>query len=1112
MFGAFCFLWIKFFIHIFIETSSYGSENMQNTNIYYSLNLVNLMNTLHNFRRLLHVPNWRTFVFPKKSKAIKLLGICMLFGSAQMSYADQVTNNVYNYMIAANLAGQQKSISGSVSDKTGVAIIGASIVVKGTTNGTTTDFDGKFSLSNIKEDAILVISYVGMKPQELSVGNKTVFKVVLEDDAIVMDEVVAIGYVTRKKGELTGSVSTVKSEDIMRSSNSNVAKSLEGKVSGLIINDRGGYPGDNDMTMLIRGKATLNDNSPLIVIDGVPGGSLNNLAPSDIESITVLKDAAAAIYGARAANGVLLVTTARGKTGKPIVNINSSFKMSAFTRIPTMMNSAQYTTYMNEIADRNGNSLPYTAEDIAKYAAGNDLVNYPNTNWYDLTMKKYSNQYRNSVTVSGGSENVKYFVSGDMLNEGGMYKSGALNFNQNQLRSNLDIKLNKYLKLGVDISAVKGLRNEPGVNKSKIYKQLQVNLPISVAQYENGLYGVGSENGSNPLVMTTNASGFNKEQSDELKSRFTLDVDLGWLTEGLSLKATSSLTSRNTDTKDFKSTWTVYNYNKGTDTYDPVNGFDFNSGNYLSVADKHRKYNEDYYSGQLNYTRSFEDHTLRAFVAFEQVAGHWAEFEAYKRNLVSAEHPDLFAGETDGQTSTGVTEEWGRVNYFGSVSYDFKKKYLIDFTLRRDGSGNFASGKQFGTFPGASVGWVISKESFMQGASSWLNMFKLRASWALMGNDRIPGFEYLTKYSYGGYPALSGAFLANTNRNFYFFGENPTLTNSFYNSNVPNPIVTWEIADTKNIGFNFSVLNNKLSGDFNYFFQNRTNILTRREASIPDYAALQLPNENIGEVNSYGYELELSYKDKIGNVDFNLGGNLTIAKNNVVYLDEPANVPEWRKQEGRPIGSTVMYKTDGIFNDQAEVDNTVAKLAGTKPGDIKYVDVDGDDKITDNDMIRSDFSNIPEIQYGVFGGVSYKGFEINALVQGQAKAKLEILYDNEGNRPAYLSELRWTPENPNAEYPRAFGLSDTYNTKTSDFWMEDATFVRLKEVEIAYSFPKSIIPFANLKLMLKGTNLFTIDKLGKLKGFDPEMSRYRNFTDGLYQPLKTFTLGLNLQF
>ena len=207
-----------------------------------------------------------------------------------------------------------------------------------------------------------------------------------------------------------------------------------------------------------------------------------------------------------------------------------------------------------------------------------------------------------------------------------------------------------------------------------------------------------------------------------------------------------------------------------------------------------------------------------------------------------------------------------------------------------------------------------------------------------------------------------------------------------------------------------------------------------------------------------------------------------------------------------------MYKTDGLFKDQADVDNTVAKLAGTKPGDIKYVDVDGDDKITDNDMIRSDYSNVPEIQYGVFGGVSYKGFEINALVQGQTNAKLEILYDNEGNRPAYLSELRWTPENTNAEYPRAFGLSDTYNTKTSDFWMEDATFVRLKELELAYSFPKSIIPFANLKLMLKGTNLFTIDKLGKLKGFDPEMARYRNFTDGLYQPLKTFTLGLNLQF
>lgn len=1070
------------------------------------------MDKLQKFKRL-------GFTLIKSKKAIqkwsslkRLIYISIFLSTMQLIQANSVSGYSLNSESSLNVPTPQKSISGSVVDKSNSPIIGASVISKGTTNGTTTDIDGKFSLSGLSDEAILVVSYVGMKQQEILVGNKSVLKIVLEDDAIAIEEVVAIGYVNRKKGELTGSVSTVKTDVIMRSSNSNVAKSLAGKVSGLIINDRGGYPGDNDMTMLIRGKATLNDNSPLIVIDGVPGGSLSYLAPSDIESITVLKDAAAAIYGARAANGVLLVTTARGKTGKPVVTINSSAKMSAFTRVPTMMNSVQFTTYMNEIAARNNGALPYTEEAIAKYAAGDDPINYPNTNWYDLTMKDFSNQYRNSITIAGGSDNVKYFVSGDMMNEGGMYKSGALNFNQNQLRSNLDIKINKYMKLGVDVSAVRGVQNEPGANKSFINKQLQANLPIYVAQYPNGLYGVGSENGSNPLVMTTNASGFMKQQTDELKSRFTLDIDLGWITEGLSIKGTTSLTSRNIDTKDFKSTWTVYNYNAGTDTYDPVNGFNFATGNYLSVLDRHRKYNEDYYSGQLNYVREFGNHTVRAFAAFEQVSGHWAEFEAYKKNLVSAEHPDLFAGEIEGQTSTGVTEQWGRVNYFGSVSYDYDKKYLIDFTLRRDGSGNFAQGKQFGTFPGVSVGWLISKESFMESTNSWLNILKLRASWAKMGNDRIPGFEYYTKYTYGGYPTLSGAFLANTNRNFYFFGETPVLANSFYNSNVPNPNVTWELADTKNLGLNFSVFNNKLSGDVNYYFQNRTNILTRREASIPDYAALQLPNENIGEVNSYGYEFELSYKDKIGNVNYNIGGNLTIAKNKVVYLDEPENVPVWRKQEGRPIGSIVMYKTDGLFIDQADVDNTPAKLAGTKPGDIKYVDVDGNGSITDNDMIRSDFSNIPEIQYGIFGGVSYKGFEINALVQGQAKARLEILYDNEGNRPAYLYELRWTPENTNAQYPRAFGLSDTYNTKTSDFWMEDATFVRLKELEIAYSLPKNIISFANVKLMLKGTNLLTIDKLKKLKGFDPEMARYRNFTDGLYQPLKTFTLGLNLQF
>lgn len=1002
---------------------------------------------------------------------------------------------------------QQITVSGKVVDNKGQALPGVTVLVKGTTRGTTSDAEGTYSIPNVEDEAILVFSYVGMLTKEVTVGGKSILNVSLDENAVTMNEVVVVGYATRKAEEVTGSISTVKAEELQKSSNTNVAKSLAGRVPGLIVVDRGGTPGSNNVTMLIRGKSTLGDNSPLIVVDGVPANSLSFLAPSDIASVTVLKDAAAAIYGAQAANGVILVTTNRGKLGKPRFNFSSSNRLSTFARVPTMMDSYQYATYRNEIDGRYNNPLIFTPEQIEKYQSGSDPLNYPNTNWYDLSMRKWAPEFRNSLSVSGGTDAVKYFISGDALNEGGLYASGDLSFRQYQVRSNLDFKLSKRVKFGVDLYYLSGKRLSPGVDQGFIHKSLQTTLPTQVGVYPNGLYGVAGENGVNPRVMTSRQSGFNDVRNTEFRPRLTMEVDLDWITEGLGLKGNATFTSRNSDGKQFLKPWTVYNLSRTTNEYVPITGFNFNTGNFLSVTDSYDKFNEEYYNAQLTYDRTFGEHTLRGFAAFEQRAGRLRSFEAYKRGLISEEHPQLFAGSDVGQRSTGVSAEWGRLNYFGTLGYDFKKKYFVDFTLRYDGSSNFAQGKKFGTFPGVSTAWVISNEPFMQHTDNWVNMLKLRASWAVMGNDRVPGFQYLTKYTYGGF-ATGGI-----NQNYYIFGENPVQYNSFFNTNVPNPDITWELADTKNLGLNFALLNNKLTGDVNYFFQKRTNILVARSASIPDYTALQLPQENIGKVDNYGLELDLGYNDRI-NEDFTYSfrGNLTIAKNRVVYLDEAVNVPAWRKREGFPMDSYQIYPSDGLFQTQAEIDATAAKQPGTKPGDVRYLDTDGDGKITGSDVIRKYTSNVPQIQFGFSGGATYRNFELNFLLQGQAKAEMQVFYDNEGNRPAFLFDQRWTPETPDARYPRAFLLNDIYNAKLSDIWLRDASFVRLKELELAYNLTSKILKIGNVRVFARGSNLLTFDKLKDLKGFDPEMPGYVNFTSGLYSPLKTLTLGFNLQF
>ncbi|RPD93360.1 TonB-dependent receptor [Aureibaculum marinum] len=1018
-------------------------------------------------------------------------------------------NNYEGEIEEGTFLKQQIQISGVVSDADG-PLPGATVMVKGTTKGTTTDFDGNYSLEVDSEEAVLIFSFVGYKTQEIVVGNQTTLNVTLISDS-QLDEVVVIGYTTRKKGDVTGSVSTVKSESLGKTGTQDLAKSLSGKVSGLIISDRGGLPGSTgDLTLLIRGKSTLGNNSPLILIDGIQAGNFSQLAPQDIESLTVLKDGAAAIYGARAANGVILITTKRGKTGKPKISFSSSYNLSSFSASPSLMNSEQFAIYNNEIAERKNESLPYSQADIDKYAAGND-PNYPNTNWADLTFADYSPETRTSLSVSGGSEYVKYFVSGDMIRQTGMYDSGDLKFKQNQVRSNIDVKISDAIKLGVDLSGRFGKNLQPGVDDAYIYKHIYTNLPTEVGVYDNGLPGWGGENGANPYVMSSDETGFIKRIDNDLRGKVSLDIELDKLTEGLVLKTFGGYRRMNNDQKSWYTPWSVYSYQESTDEYIEQPGFS-QRGNERILRESFWKYDELMLNATLHYNRTFGDHTVGGFVGYEQMTSESRTFWVEKRGFPDADHSELFAGNSDGQQSDGNGQEWGRVNYFGSLSYDFKKKYYVDFTLRHDGSSTFGPNNRFGTFPGVQVAWSIDKESFMDNVE-WLSTLKLRSSWAKMGNDRINGFQYLTRYNYAG--ALGAQ------PNYYVFGGQPY--NGFSSIGVPaaNPNVTWESADMKNLGLNFALFDNRLVGDFNYFYQKREDILITRNASIPDFTGLTLPQENLGKVDNYGWELELGWNDEINeNLSYNLGFNYTKAKNEVKYLDEAVDVPEALKREGHPMDSYITYPTNGLFKNQEEIDAAPAILAGTVPGEPYYIDTNDDGKITAADRVRSYSSNVPEVQYGIYGGVKFKNWDFSFLFQGQAKAKMLVFFEGQGALPDFMFDQRWTPENTDARYPRAFDVGDSYssslngpdNFQGADLWLRDASYLRLKEVELAYTIPKNVIKFSDVKLYFRGYNLLTMFSEVYDLGLDPEAAGYNGFRLSTYPSLKTYSFGINLNF
>ncbi|MDB5019149.1 MAG: hypothetical protein JWQ28_276, partial [Pedobacter sp.] len=818
------------------------------------------------------------------------------------------------------------------------------------------------------------------------------------------------------------------------------------------------------------------------------------LNPDDIESITVLKDASAAIYGAQAANGVVLVTTKRGKTDKPTISYNGNYGLTQPTRLPNLIDSYQFVTYKNEINDRLGIPHQFSDEEVQGYQAQNDLLNYPNTDWYKAVVKNLSAQTRHSLSLSGGGEKVNYFLSGGYLYQDGIFHNSGTNFNQYNLRSNIDAQVTKDLKISIDVSGRVEDRRYSNFSSGTIFNRTLIAFPTLSAFYPNGLPGAGVEGGLNPVLMAAGTTGYNRQKDYFLTSNLSFDLKLPFIAEGLSLSGIAAYDFQFNNNKTLNDNWDAYNYDKENQEYINLR----NNEGPIDLEEALRNYQLQTYNIKLGYDRLFGDHKIGAFVAYEQSENYNEGIGAFRTGYLTSQIDQISLGGSSGQSNSGTAFQSARRNVFGRATYAYKEKYLAEFILRYDGSFNFPKGKQWGTFPGVSLGWRISQEPFFKDNVRFVNELKIRGSWGRLGNDKIAAYQHLLQFN----PDAG-----------YYFGAGNDRASGLSMGVVPNLNVTWEVADSKNVGIESSLFNGLLNVNADYFISKRSNILLARNASIPTSTGLNsdnLPPENIGKVNNQGYELELSHHRSINtDLSYNVGLNFTHARNKVIYMDEAANTPDWQRTEGHPMDSWLLYKSDGIYHTQDEVDAT-PHLPDALAGDIHYLDVNGDGSITSNDMVRVYDSPTPMNIFGLSMGMKYKGIGLNMLWQGQGSAQQVILpqqIDDNTTIPVWMFEDRWTAGNPGGTMPASFDRTDSRNNLVSDFWIRNASFVRLKTLELSYTFPKlmvSHLKMRDLGVYVSGFNLLTFSKI---KDYDPELSE----VSGTYYPqTRIFNLGLRI--
>ena len=988
----------------------------------------------------------------------------------------------------------QPLVTGKVTDsETSEPLIGVNILIKGTTIGTITDLNGNYSIAVSGENRVLVASFIGYVTQEITYSGQSVINFVLVSDIKSFEELVVIGYGTRRKVTLTGSVVSITTKEIKSNPSINLTNTLAGTLPGVITTQRSGEPGKDDANVYIRGLNTTGNTSPLVLVDNVEDPNWQRINGNDIESISVLKDASAAIYGARAGNGVILITTRRGTTGKPIISYTFNQGLSTPTRVAKLGSSAQFAEYINDNLAVNNQPPRYTQDEIQKFRDGSDPVNYPNVDWYEEVLKKTTPQSMHNLSVRGGTDNVRYSVSGSHAHQTSMFKGGSHDFKTYSLRSNIDVSVTQYLRVGFDINTGIDNGNYPpisaGGTQAFLY-QLIPAFPTLPVYWPNGLPTTGRAN-MNPVVAATDATGNANIRALRFQGRGSFDLDIPWV-DGLGIDGFAVFSNNNNQSKIWTKPAYLYNYDPANDVYIRVPTLFSPAAPTLSQTFSH---NRNYLLNlRLKYEKQLDDHGISVFVGAEQSEGYNNSFTAMRINFATPALDELFAGNPVNQTNSGSASENARQNVFGRLSYDFQHKYLVDFNFRYDGSANFPPGKRFGFFPGVSAAWRISEENFMSNIGI-IDELKLRGSYGQIGNDQVPAFQYLASYSFSG---------------GYSFGQPRILSQGLVAGVSPNTIITWEVAELSDIGLSGSFANGFFGFEVDLFKQKRSNILASRGLAIPAYAAISLPNENFGIVENKGIELQLFHSKAIGAFSYRIAPNVAFARNKIIEIAESANVPEWQRATGGVLGGLSLYNAIGIFRTQEEVDAT-PRPVGAQVGDLILEDVNDDGLINASDYRRLNKSNIPEVTFGAQVSMNYKGFSLWANFAGQARAWVDGSYmaiaRTAQNSLEDLLINRWKPGSMDSKYPRLRTFDD--GQRGSTFWLKNAWFVRLKTLELGYDLPQSLltkVKVSNLRVYVNGNNLFTLDEL---KWYDPEgTAAFGDF----YPQNKIYNLGFQINF
>lgn len=1029
-------------------------------------------------------------------KRLQSVSMVLFLGTLFSGTISTATASGANSFATTQQAGICK---GLVKDATGESVIGASVVVKGTTNGTITDFDGNFSLDGIKKGDVIVISYVGYQTQEIK-WNGSPLNVILKEDSKTLSEVVVVGYGTQKKANLSGSVAMVDSKELENRPIQNVSSGLQGLMPGVAITGTNGAPGQDAGKIRVRGIGTLNEAGPYILVDGIETGTLSAVDPNDIESISVLKDAAsAAIYGSKAANGVVLITTKRGKTGQTKISYSGYLSFQNATNMIERMGSYEYASLLNQALEAEGMSKRFNDTELQKFKDGNDPL-YPDTDWYDLAYKT-GVQHRHNVNINGGSENVKYMASLGYLNQTGILpNAGREQFNA---RTNLDMKINKRLSARMNLSFIKNDYSDAssayyGGSSDQIIRQLNLIAPWIVARYDDGTWGTISD--GSPIAWLDSGMKVNRDNYN-FSGMAAVDYEIF---DGLKLTLQGAYIN-NLQNYNYFQKYIKYNENKESDP--------------SQLDERFYKWDRTNYDALLNYNKNFGKHNIKGLLGWHTEKYNYKYQKAVRKKFPNNELTDMNAGDASTQSNEGYTAELAMISWFARINYDFAGKYLLEANIRADASSRFAEGHRWGYFPSFSGAWRISEEAFMESAKdSWLSGLKIRASWGQLGNQ-----DALSGSNNDYYPALN---TYNLDSKYAFGGS---LNSGYYQRKYRLETISWEKASTWGVGVDFTLFN-KLNGSLDYYNRKTTGIIM--DVTVPKEFALDAYKDNVGSMRNSGIEINLSYNTKIGQVDFGIAGNFSYNKNEILdlgggdpnkYLDATDGYSQ-RNKVGEAMNSYYIYRADGFFNSQEEADAYTAKYGNPfgktfKAGDLRYVDTNKDGKLTADDREYCGSSD-PKIIYGFNINAGWKGIDLSLMFNGAAGVKrLFDGYEVYGNfsgdaaHPATIWRDAWTPDNHDASMPRIFydtNSASSSRSVQSDFWLQDTSYLRLKNLQLGYTLPKgwlNSVGVENIRIYYSVENLLTFDKM-KIN-IDPESTSQRLSS---YPLLRTHAFGVNVTF